>query len=153
MGWDGMEEGKMAEEEKQARSSVSLLHGIPSLNQPTHPPTHHNLTPSLPHPLPHPHAQISDNKGNDLGQAALPIALGYPLDGPDVPLPSANPAAAHAATVASRGVFPPIKERVRVALSSGGVFKCVRHTYIHIYTHPEREGGGWGGRAGAVGSI
>ena len=55
----------------------------------------------------------------------MPIALGFPVDGPDVPLPADNPAAAQAATSASRGVFPPLKERVRVALSSGGVFKCV----------------------------
>ena len=75
---------------------------------------------SLPPP---PKKKISDNKGNDLGQAVVPVALGFPLDGPDFPLPAHDPAAAHAATTASRGVFPPMKERVRVALSSGGVFK------------------------------
>lgn len=79
-------------------------------------------TPANPHP---PRLQISDSKGNDLGQAAVPIALGFPVDGPHVQLPPDNPAAAHAATTASRGVFPPVKERVRVALSSGGVFKYV----------------------------
>ena len=40
-------------------------------------------------------------------------------DGPDVPMPSA-------AVKASSRMFPSVKERVRVALSSGGVFKCVR---------------------------
>lgn len=101
--------------------------GLPSLQQSRLASRHFNNTPPLSPPKKHP--QISDNKGNDLGQAAVPIALGFPLDGPEVSFPPDNPGAAQAATTASRGVFPPVKERVRVALSSGGVFKCV---YVYV---------------------
>ncbi|KAM3568103.1 hypothetical protein VYU27_009768, partial [Nannochloropsis oceanica] len=55
--------------------------------------------------------KIKDSHNRDLGQAVIPVALGFPPGATDFKASSALPA------------FPEVKERVRVALSSGGVFK------------------------------
>ncbi|EKU22449.1 hypothetical protein NGA_0460910 [Nannochloropsis gaditana CCMP526] len=55
--------------------------------------------------------KIQDSRLQDLGQAVIPIALGF------------SPGAKEFAASSIIPPFPVMKERVRVALSSGGVFK------------------------------